>query len=149
MATALLATLKLTAAVKPQKVSITQFRRNKLVARIQEQIQLATAQQQGQDFVVKQMRSSKDAVTGLRQTVEATKRVKPWWFVTDAGKLAVSVRYGAKVLSLNSKGLASVEVENTAALVPTLEVLKAAVEAGELDAAMEAASSKMRQAFKR
>jgi nucleoside-diphosphate-sugar epimerase len=50
--------------------------------------------------------------------VETPKRVKPWWFVTDAGKLALSVRYGTKVLEL-AKGKVAVEVGSEKDLVPT------------------------------
>lgn len=148
MATSNLASLKLTAATKPQKLSIVQFRRNKLSKRIWEQIQLAQAQQQGASFTVKQMRTIKNAETGERRSVEEDKRVKPWWFTTESGKLAVFVRYGVRVLPLNAKGLSAVEVDGIAALVPTLETLKAAVDAGELDAAMDAASANIGKAFK-
>lgn len=149
MAMSNLASLKLTAATKPQKLSVAQFRRNKLSKRIWEQIQLAQAEQQGGTFAVKQMRTIKNAETGERRTVEQDKRVKPWWFTAENGKLAVTVRYGARALPLNSKGLSAVEVDGVAALVPTLETLKAAVEAGELDAAMDAASVKIGKAFKK
>lgn len=149
MATSNLASLKLTAATKPQKITVAQFRRNKLSKRIWEQIQLANAEQQGMSFTVKQMRTVKNAETGERRSIEQDKRVKPWWFTAENGKLAVAVRYGARVLPLNGKGLSAVEVEGIAALAPTLETLKAAVEAGELDAAMEAASAKIGKAFKK
>lgn len=147
MATSNLASLKLTAATKPQKLSVAQFRRNKLSKRIWEQIQLAQAEQQGTSFTVKQMRTIKSADTGERRSVEQDKRVKPWWFTADNGKLAVAVRYGARVLPLNAKGMSAVEVDGVAALVPTLQTLKSAVEAGELDAAMDAASAKIGKAF--
>lgn len=147
MATSNLASLKLTAATKPQKLSIAQFRRNKLSKRIWEQIQLTQAEQQGRTFNVRQMRSVKNPETGERRSVEQEKRVKPWWFTTENGKLALSVRYGARVLALNAKGLSAVEVDGVAALVPTLETLKAAVEAGELDAAMQAASASIDKSF--
>lgn len=130
MATSNLASLKLTAATKPQKITVSQFRRNKLSKRIWEQIQLANAEQQGMSFTVKLMRTVKNAETGERRSIEQDKRVKPWWFTAENGKLAVAVRYGARVLPLNGKGLSAVEVEGIAALVPTLETLKAAVEAG-------------------
>jgi hypothetical protein len=45
------------------------------------------------------------------------KRIKPWWFVTDTGKLAFSVRYGTKLLEL-AKGKIAVEVGGEKDLVP-------------------------------
>lgn len=148
MATSNLASLKLTAATKPQKLSVVQFRRNKLSKRIWEQIQLALAEQQGSTFNVRQMRTIKNPETGELRSVEQEKRVKPWWFTTENGKLAVSVRYGARVLPLNAKGLSAVEVDGASSLVPTLEILKAAVEAGELDAAIDTASMKISKTFR-
>jgi hypothetical protein len=74
------------------------------------------------------------------------KRVRPWWFVTDAGKFALSVRYGTKVLEL-AKGKVAVEVGGEKDLVPTLELIKTAVLNGELDTQIEAAALKLRDGF--
>ena len=88
----------------------------------------------------------RDTETGIRRQVETNKRVKPWWFTADNGKLAVSVRYSSKLLEL-AKGKWAVEVGAEKELVPVLEVLKTAVLDGELDAAIETASNKLRSAF--
>jgi len=139
-------TLKLTAALKPQQVSPVQQRRNKLLRRIDEQIELASALLQGKHFSAVKVRNITDKETGLRRTVESSKRVKAWWFKQENGKLALSVRYGAKVLEL-AKGKFAVEIAAEKELVPTLEVVKSAVEAGELDAAIENAAGKLRDGF--
>jgi hypothetical protein len=60
--------------------------------------------------------------------------------------LALNLRYGARAVEF-SKGKATVEIGTVAELVPTLELLKRAVEAGELDAQIEAASIKLREGF--
>ena len=60
--------------------------------------------------------------------------------------MVLSVRYGTKVLEL-AKGKWAVEVGGDKELVPTLELLKGAVLAGELDAQIEAASDKLRDGF--
>jgi len=143
-----LAGLKLTAAHKSANISPVQQRRNKMSKRIWEQIQLATAQVNGSQFAPVKFRSFTDAETGLRRQVEMPKRVKAWWFTADNGKTAISVRYGARVLEL-AKGKFAVEVSAPAELVPTLEVIKAAVEAGELDTQMEAVASRVLTGFKR
>jgi hypothetical protein len=143
---ATLASLKLSGAVKPAHVSPVQLRRNKLAKRIWEQIELARAQQAGTAFAPTKLRSVVDRDTGVRRQVETHKRVKPWWFTADNGKLAVSVRYGTRVLEL-AKGKWAVEVAAEKELLPVLEVLKAAVLDGELDAAIETASNKLRSAF--
>ena len=49
------------------------------------------------------------------------------------------VRYGARILEL-AAGKNSIELDNEAAVVPTLELIKKAVAAGELDAAIKAVS---------
>ena len=141
-----LATLKLSTAVKPTHMPVIQVRRNKLVRRLWEQMELAKAQQAGTHFAPIKFRSIADPDTGIRRQVEMPKRVKPWWFVTDTGKLVLSVRYGTKVLEL-AKGKVAVEVGVEKDLVPTLELIKQAVEAGELDAQIEAASIKLREGF--
>jgi hypothetical protein len=143
---ATLSTLKLSAAVKPTSVPAVQLRRNKLVLRIWEQSELARAQVAGTTFAPVKFRSVVEQDTGIRRQVEIPKRVKPWWFVTDAGKLALSVRYGTKVLEL-AKGKLAVEVGTEKDLVPTLELIKTAVLNGELDTQIEAAANKLREGF--
>ena len=143
---ATLASLKLSGAVKPTHVPAVQLRRNKLAKRLWEQIELARAQQAGTTFAPTRLRSVRDTETGIRRQVETNKRVKPWWFTADNGKLALSVRYGTKLLEL-AKGKWAVEVGAEKELVPVLEVLKAAVLDGELDTAIESASNKLRSAF--
>ena len=141
-----LAGLKLTATQKPTQMSPVQQRRNKLAKRLWEQMELAKAQQAGTTFAPTRFRSVVQIDTGQRKHVEVAKRIKQWWFVADNGKLVLSVRYGTKVLEL-AKGKWAVEVGSDKELVPTLELLKGAVLAGELDAQIEAASDKLRDGF--
>lgn len=140
--------LKLTTAKKPTHIPAIVFRRNKLSNKLWEQIQLAKSQIDGTPFVVTKFKSVKDKETGLRKQVEIPKRIREWWFRNDAGKVCVSVKYGTKVIEL-AKGKHSVEVENAQALVKALELVKQAVEAGELDAQIESASGALKLGFKR
>jgi hypothetical protein len=140
-----LSTLKLTATQKPTQVSAVQQRRTKLAKRIWEQIELAKAQQTGTKFVATKFRTVKDA-DGVRKTVEASKRVKAWWFTSENGKLAICVRYGSKVLELG-KGKYAIEVASEKELVNVLEVVKSAVINGELDTAIDNAAAKLRDVF--
>lgn len=139
--------LKLVAAQKPTQMSPIQQRRNKLAKRLWEQAELAKAQQAGTTFAPTRFRSVVQNDTGQRRQVEVAKRIKQWWFVGDNGKLALSVRYGNKVLEL-AKGKWAVELAGEKDLVPTLELLKGAVLAGELDAQIDAASDKLREGFR-
>jgi len=141
-------TLKLVATKKPLHQPAIVIRRNKLSNKLWEQIQLAKSQISGQPFVVTKYRSVKDADTGFRKQVEVPKRIKPWWFVADSGKVCFSVRYGSWTIEL-AKGKPSVEVASAEDLVRALETVKQAVEAGELDTQIETASASLRSGFKR
>jgi len=143
---ATLASLKLSAVQKSTSVSASQIRRTKLLKALGEQISLAKAQQNGDSFSVTKFRSVVDTATGVRKLVESNKRVKQWWFATDNGKLAINVRYGARMLEL-ARGKFAIEVASEKELVPTLEALKTIAATGELDAQIEAASIKLREGF--
>ena len=138
--------LKLTTTKKPRHIPQIVFRRNKLSAKLWEQIQLAKSQIDGSAFVVKKYRSIVDKETGLRKQVEVPKRLREWWFKNEQGKLCVSIRYGTQVIEL-AKGKYSIEVESAQALIKALEAVKQAVESGELDAQINIASINVRRVF--
>jgi TRAP-type mannitol/chloroaromatic compound transport system substrate-binding protein len=141
-----LSSLKLTNTTKPVQVPQIVLRRNKLSKRLWEQIELAKAEQSGAAFGIKKFRSYTDKETGIRKQIEINKRLKSWWFVGENGKLSIAVRYGAKVLEL-AKGKYAVELTTANDLVPTLQVIKQAVESGELDGAIDFAANKLRSGF--
>jgi hypothetical protein len=143
-----LSNLKLVAVKKPRNMPAIVIRRNKLATKLWEQINLAQSQLDGKPFVVMKYRSIKDNETGLRKQVEAPKRLKPWWFQSEQGKVCVSIKYGSWTIEL-AKGKPSVEVASGEELVKALESIKTAVEAGELDAQIETASASLRSGFKR
>ncbi|WVN42035.1 DUF6641 family protein [beta proteobacterium MWH-UniP1] len=142
-----LASLKLTAAKKPINQPAIVAQRNKLSKRLWEQIELARAQQTGSTFVSKKLKSIRDA-DGVRTTVEVAKRIKPWWFVAENGKVCVNVRYGSKLIEL-AKNKSAIEVGSAAELIDALTVVKTAVEAGELDSQIELASGALRSGFRK
>ena len=143
-----LANLKLVAAKRPVQLSPVVQRRNKVAKRIYEQIELAKAKQDGKVYSPTRLRTIKDEETGLNKTVQVPKRLKEWWFTTDSGKLCVSLRYGAKVIEV-AKGKTAVELASEKELVATLEILKQAVDAGELDTQIEAVAGAVKAGFKR
>jgi hypothetical protein len=142
-----LSTLKLVSAKRPQTAAPIVLRRNKLSNQLHEQIELARCQADGKIYAPLRVRSVKDKHTGERKLVEAIKRVKQWWFVADNGRVCLQVRYGTKVLMLE-KNKNSIEVGTVADLLPVLETVKKCVEAGELDAQIDAASAAVRERFK-
>ena len=135
--------LKLVASKKNRTISPVAHRRNKLAAKIHEQIELCEAQRAGEIYAPKRLRTVTNKHTGERTTVEAVKRVKEWFWINDAGKLNLAVRYGSKVLEL-AKGKNAIELAGGEELIAALHSLKAAVLAGELDAQIEAASGQLR-----
>ena len=142
-----LAKLKLVNSKRNRTVSPTVHRRNKLIVKIAEQIDLATAQNEGRLYAPKRLKTVTNAETGERRSIETTKRVKEWFWTTDSGKINFSVRYGSKVIEL-AKGKNAVEVANRGELIDSLTLIKDAVLAGELDAQISAASDKLRDGFK-
>ena len=142
---ATLTSLKLSAAQKNNSLTGAQVRRTKMLKAIGEQIAIAKAVQAGAQPIITKLRSV-TTETGERTLIETNKRVKQWWFATDNGKLAINMRYGARMLEL-AKGKFAIEIASEKELVPTLEALKSIAAAGELDAAIEAASIKLREGF--
>ena len=139
--------LKLVVSKKQIHASPIVHRRNKLIAKLHEQIELCEAQRNGQTYAPKRLKTYTNKQTGERMTVEAVKRVKEWFWIGDNGKINLSVRYGAKTLPLNKKGANAVECTNGEELVNTLKSLKQAVVNGELDEAITEVSSATRKAF--
>ncbi len=140
--------LKLVADKKPRNMPVIVVRRHKLAAKLWEQIQLAKSQIEGTPFVIHKFRSVRDPESGVKKQVEVPKRIKPWWFQSEAGKVCIAIRYGSYTLEL-AKGKPSIEVASAADLIKTLEVIKTAVEAGELDSQIELASKSLRSGFRR
>ena len=141
-------TLKLVAVKKPTHTPTVVIRRNKLASKVWEQLQLAKSQIEGTKFEVKKYRSYTDKESGLRKQVEVSKRIREWWFRNEEGKVCVAIKYGTKVLEL-AKGKHSIEVGSTDELIKALELVKQAVELGELDQQLEQASGSVRKSFKK
>ncbi len=143
-----LANLKLVAAKRAVQQSPVIQRRNKVSMRISEQIALAQSKLDGKLYAPTKQRKVKNEETGEVKLVEVTKRVKEWWFTADSGKLCVSLRYGAKVIEI-AKGKTAVELASDKELVATFQVLRQAVNAGELDAQIEAVAGAVKAGFKK
>jgi hypothetical protein len=140
-----LSALKLTAAKRSTGISPQVNRRMKLLKKIDDQIALAKALATGGTYTTSRFRTVKDDEGGSR-SVEIQKKVRPWWFPTETGKIALSIRYGARVVEI-SKGKTAIEVASGEDLVNALSVVRKAVDAGELDTQIETASIKLREGF--
>ena len=140
--------LKFVNAKRPQSAPPIVQRRMKLSNQLHEQIELARCQADGKTYAPTRLRSIKDKHTGERKLIDAVKRVKQWWFVADNGRVCLQVRYGTRVLEL-AKGKNSIDVGTVADLLSVLATVKKCVEAGQLDAQIDAASAAVRERFEK
>jgi len=140
-------TLKLVASKKRATVSPIVHRRNKLVSKLHEQIEICEAKKAGQNYAPKKLKTFTNKQTGERMTAEVTKRVKEWFWINDAGKINLAIKYGAKTLSLNKKGANAIELATGDELINTLKSIKVAVLNGELDDAITEVSNATKAAF--
>ena len=143
-----LSKLKLVEAKKPTALPVIVLRRNKLSAKLWEQLQLAQAQKSGERYAPLRLKRVKNRETGERITVESEKLVRPWWFVSENGRVCFCVKYGSRTLDI-AIGKSAIEVDSGEDLIAAIQTVKAAVEAGELDAQIEAASGSLKTNFKK
>ena len=107
------------------------IRRRKLIAKIDEQLQLAS----DKDYTPTQHKWITDA-DGNQKKVEVAKRVKRWWTASVDGKINLVVRYGSKPLEF-AKGKNAIELASEGEVADMLRKVREAAELGELDAFIE------------
>ncbi len=134
----LLSTLKLVSATRATHISPVMQRRQKLIAKIDEQIEMAQAVANGTEFKPTKFKNVVNA-EGETEYKQVAKKVRAWYWKNDAGKWNLVVRYGARVIEL-SKGKNSIELLSEADVIPTLELLKTIISNGELDEAIKSVS---------
>ena len=142
-----LSSLKMVSAVRNNQVNSTQFRREKMARKLLEQLNLAKSLRDGEQFVLKRIKTVTDKVSGETQQIEVTKRVNQWWW-TEGSKILLQLKYGTKVLEL-AKGKNSIECASGDELIKTLELVRTSVNNGELDTQIELASEGVRSRFKK
>jgi hypothetical protein len=141
-----LSALKLVTSKRQQGNSSQFSRRQKLSSKLDEQIQLAKAQQSGDAFAPIKIRTVKDEATGESHKVEVPKKLKPWWWTGENGKFCITVRYGARTLEI-VEGKNAIETDSIADVITSLQVIRTAVDAGELDKRIEAVTKKVKNGF--
>ena len=139
--------LKFTNSKRQPGNSLQHARRQKFCVKLDEQIQLAKAQQAGTEFAPIKVRTIKDVATGESRKVEVPKKIKPWWWTDDKGKLCITVRYGARTLEIMD-GKKAIEADNIADVITSLQVIRSAVDAGELDKRIEAVTGKIKEGMR-
>jgi hypothetical protein len=146
---AILQKLKLSERTRAEQRGAPEVRvRQKMVDAINEQITAAEAELNGQHFMKRGLRYLQDANTGERVKREVPLRFRKWWWQTPDGAVMLDVRYGNRRLEIKPKK-AAIEVGGKDNLIPTLNTLKDAVEAGELDQVLMAAREERVGKFRR
>ena len=126
-----LKSLSFTAVPKGERVDPVVTRREKLIARLEDQKTLA----QDPTFAPTVTRTVKNA-EGVKEKVEVTKPLRPNWRTDAKGAVVLTVRYGFKTIEFE-KGKAGIAVASKEKLVGVIDTLIAAVRAGELDSVLE------------
>lgn len=142
-----LTALKLVAASPARQKPLIMQKRDKLIQKLHEQRAFFDAKQTGQPFAPIVTKIVVDAETGEQRTVEKTKRVREWFWRTDAGKWNLQLRYGTKTLTLGKGGKNAIEIDSADTFTKTIDVLIAAVTGGELDDAIAELSAQTRKGF--
>ena len=114
--------------------------RGKMLETLDLQIKAAKAMLNGETFIRRAMRWVDDPETGERVRKEVPVRYRPWFWKDEQGNHMLEVRYGNRRLELKPKK-STVEVGEAKNLIPTLETLRDAVNAGELDKLLKEAKS--------
>ena len=143
--TMVFAKLKLV-ALQAETKNLTISKRERLTAQIGVQISAAKALTETGVFTVKRQKAVQDAETGETKLVEKVGRFKQWWWTGANGKVNLAIWYGKKQIEL-AKGKNCIELASIDELIGTLEAVKAAVIAGELDDAIAQASAQQREVF--
>ncbi len=140
-----LKTFEFTAVQRSSTIPPQQYRRNKLVAHLREQLSFAKADLSGNMFVVKKRRWEMTE-DGQKFQIEVEKRLKRWWEVTDQG-IAVQVKWANKPVEFD-KGKTGILVDALDKLPALFEQLILAAANGEFDKFI-ADINKLRSATKR
>jgi len=128
---ALLKSLKLSPYNPTNRNNSFLKRRRKLIAKIDEQILLATDSNY-KPTKIKWVRNE----DGTERKLEIPKRVRRWWCGQQGGTILLTIRYGNKVIELE-QGKNAIELSSISELAPTLQSIKQAVDDGEFDTIIE------------
>ncbi len=114
--------------------------RQKFLGALDVQIAAAEVHASGETYIRYGKRWMEDAETGEKVLKEVPVRFSPWWWQDEAGKLMLTVRYGNRRLEMKP-GKPGIEVGDIDNLLPTLNTVREAVGAGELDKVLTAAKA--------
>ena len=146
MAKSLLSSLKVTARPESTKANPLVSRREKLLAKLDQQRKMALCYVNDEEYTAYREKWTKDPETGERTKVRVPKKIGPWYYKRN-NCYFLEVRYANKPLEL-SKGMHAIEVGNKTNLLPTIDTVIEAVIAGELDTVLTANAKPIKTANK-
>lgn len=128
-------TFKLVAIKRPIAQPAIVSKRDKLLAAVTEQIEIAKARANGDQYCKTVNRKIRDRDTGELKPVQTLSYPKAWWWTSAGGKAYLSLRYGKRLLELG-EGNFAIEMPDSVAVADVLQQVKAAVMEGEFDDAL-------------
>lgn len=131
MTTKLLNQLTITEKPTKNKLSTIEKRQQKLIAKLEEQQEMAKCLLEGIEFTAYKFKSITDPETGAKSKVKVPKRIRPWFYEIK-GSYFLEIKYGSRSLEL-SKGKTSITVGEKEKLLTVLAIVSESVIAGELD----------------
>ena len=131
---------------RPTQLDPVIQRRSKLLSGLEEQAALVAGLISGKEYVPLKEQQVVDEATGEVTVIRKPKQLRTWFWHGENGKLYLALRYGNRILEL-VKGKTAIEVKDYEQLQDTLEQLRVAVVAGELDTAISQASARVRSNF--
>lgn len=131
-----LSKLTLTTTTPNQPLTPLARKRIKLMQKLDQQVFAAEAASEGLEHTEEVKRWVTNKQTGEREQITQSRPIKKWWWANAHGALMITLKDGNKIIPLDDKHT-SIEVGGIEQLAGTLETIRAAVIAGELDAQLE------------
>ncbi len=132
---------------RTDNVDPTVHLRRKMAAALDHQIAGAISETKGEAYVVEVEKwIVTDAVTGSKERRKVQKPLRRMWYRNASDSILVELRFANKPIQIGGKP--SIVVGTLDKLVPTLQTVRKAVMAGELDAALKAAADSRKRSLK-
>jgi hypothetical protein len=145
---AILKALKLVESKRPIHLSEIEIRRYKVARNIEYQIDHAKSISEGFCPTVIRHSTITNKDTGEAFQKIHKRKVKIWWYTNMVGNTVIELCYGNKRIELGN-GATGVELDDYSKLQETLDLLKRAVIAGELDEGINKAAGNFGRSIKR
>jgi len=124
-------TLNIVAKPNIRPVTAADYKRHKLIIKLQEQLCMIEAELSGKSYNRMKWVTMPN-IHGEPERTQRPVRVRQWWMKDRTGNVLFALKYGAKPVNI-SKDKSAIQVASTAELPEVIHTLIRAVDAGELD----------------